>query len=628
MFEGNSYQVTVDPARVESPILSGGGRAGARIRSFPWHETPVGPMESWDSGLVSALNLILSTRFPMFLTWGPGHQLFHNDAYEPTLVGKGDCIGRPLRMVFPEAWPAIEPLFIRTLEGEATYFEDYQVPLVRNAVLTPSWWSFSYSPIRQTNDQVGGILAVVYETTRRFLAEQALRSSQAALLAVTDMAPSLMWLCDRGGKLSWANPKLLSYIGRSSVAELNWDDSFHPEDVADICSQLDHCRATGEAFEGQQRIRGADGEYRWFIVRSQQVLSGDGDIAGWCGSAHDIDYWRAAMNDGLGARQDLMREFSASDATLMWVADVKTREVEALNPEARAAWALPVDGKSIPWSQWISVLHQDDQPQMAMLFDRVSAGEVTQVKFRRMMEDGGLRRFHATAFPIPGPDGAIRRIGGMVVDVTRDVNQRVYLIDTDTRHQNALVHALTRQGMRVRAFDDTAAFEKVSSDLLPGCVIVAERSDFEQTLHTAGVLTQNRDRLPWIVVGAFDRRLDDVVRLMKLGAADVIIEERGPDAIGAAVTAALSIHRPAPEPARQENDARRRIAELSRREREVLEGLVAGCTNKTIALQLQLSPRTVETHRAHLMDRLGVNTLAELLKLASDAGVEGRVNKA
>ncbi|RZI59935.1 MAG: DNA-binding response regulator, partial [Zymomonas sp.] len=63
------------------------------------------------------------------------------------------------------------------------------------------------------------------------------------------------------------------------------------------------------------------------------------------------------------------------------------------------------------------------------------------------------------------------------------------------------------------------------------------------------------------------------------------------------------------------------------REREVLDGLVAGCTNKAIALKLSLSPRTVETHRAHLMDRLGVSTLAELLKLAAEAALEPVVKK-
>ncbi|GAA0627681.1 hypothetical protein GCM10009422_25880 [Brevundimonas kwangchunensis] len=618
----------LDFAHVDSPILSGGGRAGERIRSFPWRETPIGPIESWDRELISALNLIMTTRFPMFLTWGPEHQLFHNDAYEPAITGKGDCIGRPLRMVFPEAWLSVAPLLARTLAGEATYFEDYQIPLARNAVLSPTWWSFSYSPVRKADGEIGGVLGVVYETTRRFLAEQALRSSESALIAVTDMAPSLLWRCDSNGRMTWANQRLLEYIGREGVSDLDWDDNLHPDNVPDICRQLNQCQLSGHAFESQQRIKGGDGEYRWFIVRSQQVLNSDGASVGWCGSAIDIDDWKTALHDRLGDRTDLMRQFSASDATLMWVADVRSREVEALNPEARAAWALPVDGKPVPWSEWISVMHPDDQPQMAMLFDRVADGEVTQIKFRRVTEDGGLRRFHATAFPIPGNDGAVRRIGGMVVDVTRNVDQRIYLIDTDTRRQNALSHALTRLGMRVRAFDDTASFERVSTDLLPGCVILAERSDFDQTLHTAGVLTLNRDRLPWIVVGAFDRRLDDVVRLMKLGAADVVIESRGPDAISAAVVSALSIHRPAAGPARQENDARRRIAELSRREREVLEGLVAGCTNKTIALQLQLSPRTVETHRAHLMDRLGVNTLADLLKLASDAGVEGGVKKA
>jgi FixJ family two-component response regulator len=132
--------------------------------------------------------------------------------------------------------------------------------------------------------------------------------------------------------------------------------------------------------------------------------------------------------------------------------------------------------------------------------------------------------------------------------------------------------------------------------------------------------------LPWIVIGDFETRLDEVIQLMKLGASDVLMESRGPPEVAAAASAALSIHKVSTA-SRAPRDARQKIAQLSRREREVLDGLAAGLTNKAIAQKLLLSPRTVETHRAHLMDRLGVSSLAELLKLTAEAALDGMVKK-
>mgnify|MGYP003578035839 CR=1 FL=1 len=163
---------------------------------------------------------------------------------------------------------------------------------------------------------------------------------------------------------------------------------------------------------------------------------------------------------------------------------------------------------------------------------------------------------------------------------------------------------------------------KVADDLQPGCVVLFAPRCSDATLQAGGALSLMRDGLSWIAVGDFEDRTEDAVQLMKLGAADVVAESRGFESILGAVVAALPVRRDkaADTEDRQTVEARRKISELSRREREVLQGLLAGRTNKAIALDLALSPRTIETHRAHVMDKLGVGTLADLLKLASTAG--------
>lgn len=591
------------------------------IRAHDWSATTLGGIETWDPGLVSALDLLLETRFPMVLTWGPDNLLFFNEAYEPILAGKKDCLGQPFADVFREALNDVGPILAKALEGRSSYFEDFHIPLVRNSVLSSTWWSFSYSPIRSSTGDVGGVLCVVYETTRRLLSDEALRTSEAALRVMTDMAPSLLWRCDPEGRLTWVNQRLQSYFGLDQVGDTFWDDHVNPEDVSTAQAVHQVCVSEGRPFECQQRLRGRDGVERWFIVRCQQIHASTGDLIGWCGSATDIDDWRVAA-DGLGERDELLRDFYGAEGSLLWVADVDTRTVTPINPDSRLAWAISAEGTTTAWEDWATRVHPDDRALFLAGFERATAGETVQVKFRLSAEAGMARRLQLTAFAISPDSSQNRRIGGMVVEVGQDLNPRIYLVESDPARQNGLHHALSRDGFRVRAFDSAPALERVADDLLPGCVLLAVEGDLSSTLRTAAALKSNR-RLPWIAVGNFEHRLSDVVQLMKLGASDVLCDP-GADAVAAACRAALALLKPDVESPRPSEGARRRIAELTRREREVLEGLVSGGTNKSIAQALNLSPRTVETHRSHLMDRLGVSTLADLLRLASEAGLTAR----
>ncbi|MDQ8027411.1 MAG: PAS domain-containing protein [Brevundimonas sp.] len=600
-----------DPVRAE-------GRAAEQIRSTNWSDTPLGPISRWDRELVAALNLILDARFPMFIAWGETLNLFYNDAYEPALLGKTVAQGQPMRTVFPEAWSSVGPLIEKAFGGEASYFEDFEVPLVRNAVLASTWWSFSYSPLRAEAGRTGGVLGVVYETTRRLLSDEALRSSEAALLTVTEMTPGLLWQCEADGRLTWVNQRLLDYFGLDHIGEAHWDDFVLPEDVEAARKVYRVCLDERRPFHCQQRLRDKDGRYRWFMVRCQQMFDSKGEIAGWCGSAIDIDEWRLAT-DGLSDQSDLLRDLNGAEATLLWVADVESHRVTLVNAQSNPLWGLPTDGEALSWDRWAESVHADDRAQFLAAFSRAAGGKTAQCKFRRLTGAGSARRFQLTAFPIVDGQGHLRRIGGMMVEIGRDMDPRAYLVDSDPVRASAFSQAFARKGFRIRTFTSPAELEHVADDLVTGCVIVGVDHDMEAVVKAAATLKQ-ASHLRWLAVGDFSQRLEDVVRLMKLGAADVL---SSPDAatVVEAGQAALALARPEPEKTSAPESARQRVELLSRREREVLDGLVAGGTNKTIAQKLQLSPRTVETHRAHLMDRLGASSLADLIKLAAEAGI-------
>lgn len=600
----------------EEPPLHLQGRGGCAdlIRSMNWEHTPLGPTHLWDGALVSTLNLMLGARFPMFLIWGPEWRLFYNDAYQSALSGKTHCMGRPFQSVFPEAWAQTGPLLQRAWAGESFYLEDYHVPLERDGLLSDTWWSFSYSPILSEAGTAAGVLGIVHETTRRILTEQALWSSEAALRSVTDKAPALMWRCAPDGRIEWVNQRLEDYAAISVLSETNWVDLVHPEDRAEARVIHDASLKSGRPFEAQQRLLGADRAYRWHLVRAQQMLDETGDLVGWCGSAVDIDDWRAAAG-AISDRDTRFHEISTASTSLIWSADVATRRVEGLNPRFRSAWALPSDGAPVIWEDWLATLHPEDRAKMAGVFDRVAAGETIQREFRAASPAGEPRCFHATAFPILDTNGAVRRIGGLMVEVSRGHDFRVYLVGAD---DDALARGLGDDGYKIRRFDGVPALLNVIDDLLPGVVVIGKAARLADIIDGAPTLKANAQRLPWMVIGPLEIQLGEVVHLMKHGAANVLAEDAPIEVVQSAVQAV----QPTPEGVAHRApsaEARQRVAQLSMRERQVLEGLAAGGTNKTIALKLQLSPRTVETYRAQLMDRLGVRTLAELLRIAAEA---------
>lgn len=606
------------PSERPAPEIRSTGPCADIIRNLPWQETPLGALWRWDSALTSAIDAMLGSRFPMFLTWGDDHHVFHNDAFEWALADARPLIGRPFRNAFPETLPLLEPLLQQAMRGEATYFEDFHLPLLRNNILTDTWWSFSYSPLRDSDGDVGGVLGVVHETTRNRLAEEALEAREGALRAVTDLAPTLLWRCEPDGRLLWANQKLRDYWRLTQIDAVRFQDQIHPDDRASAKALKEEALAARHTFEAQVRLADGNGEYRWSLVRSQPIWRADGDdLAGWCGSAVDIDEWRRNADD---RGQDEIFEVTSAEATLIWTADVVTRKIASLNPDFRSSWALALSTEPTPWEDWVSTLYAEDRLQMSRAFDRLASGETLHGNFRVQTLDGALRWFHAAGFPIVGFDGVIRRLGGFIVDVTHRFDPHIYPVGFAPQASTALMQEAGRGQVKVRGFADVAQLAEAADALMPGVVVIADAAMIADSTHSAAILKLTKDRLPWLVIGGPSTQLGDAVKLTRLGAANVLDFGTSPAVILSLALAA------SPDPAYASKqappvEARRRFDSLGHRQRDVLKGLLTGGSNKSIARDLNLSPRTVETYRAQLMDTLGVKSLAELLKLAAEAGL-------
>ncbi len=170
----------------EFAFLVGGGQMGQLFRQYDWQSTPLGPPQLWPQSLRSAVSLVLLSKFPMMLFWGPNYIQLYNDAYRPSLGQSGKhpgALGQSGPHCWPELWASFaQPLFEQIAQTRETILsEDQLVPIYRNNQVEDAYWTYTYLPVLDEQGQVGGILAIVHETTQKVENLRALQQSQAEL---------------------------------------------------------------------------------------------------------------------------------------------------------------------------------------------------------------------------------------------------------------------------------------------------------------------------------------------------------------------------------------------------------------------------------------------------------------
>jgi PAS domain S-box-containing protein len=182
--EGQKYQprpVAAGELDGIREVFAGGGEMGALMRSLDWKRSPLGPVSGWSQALRSTVALLLRSRFPMILWWGPEFIQLYNDAYRSIPGAKHPrSMGQMARECWPEIWHVIGPMIEAPFSGRpATWSDDLFVLMHRNGFLEETHFKVACSPVpdetvRSTG--IGGVLATVAETTEQVQAERQLRT--------------------------------------------------------------------------------------------------------------------------------------------------------------------------------------------------------------------------------------------------------------------------------------------------------------------------------------------------------------------------------------------------------------------------------------------------------------------
>ncbi|MBZ4371385.1 response regulator [Corallococcus sp. AS-1-6] len=158
--------------------MRGGSVMGRLILERDWSGTPLGPIASWPSVLRTLVSMCLTTRFPMFIYWGPERVQLYNDAGIPIMGAKHpDHALGPLRDVFPELWPQLGPMFDELERTkQANWAESHSLPIQRDGTAEEAYFTWSYTPVLDDDGTVAGFYTPALETTGQVLGQRRLRT--------------------------------------------------------------------------------------------------------------------------------------------------------------------------------------------------------------------------------------------------------------------------------------------------------------------------------------------------------------------------------------------------------------------------------------------------------------------
>lgn len=423
-------------------FLQGDGEMARLIREKDWEKTILGSPSTWPAVLKSALSIILSSKFPMFLWWGDALTCFYNDAYRPSLGNNGKhpgILGEPAEQAWKEIWPVIKPLIDRVLNNEgAVFLEDQLIPIYRNGKLEDVYWTFSYSPVKDDTGITKGVLVVCTETTEKFLGLKKIAESEKRFRDTVMQAP--MGICLLRGKdfiVEMVNETYLQLVDREEKYFKNKPlfDSL-PEVKDFVAPLLDNVLKTGEPYYGKEfKInikRAGKEEDAYFNFVYQPLFEDDGSISGIMVIAIETtDQVQAKFSIQESERQFSSMIMESPIAMTIWRGEDHIIEV-ANTTLLKNIWRK--EPHEVFGKKALDVFPELLDQKYPALLKKVFTDGITY-RENESLAYVGLQKFYLDFeySPLKEKDGTISGIMITVYDVTQKVEARQSLEDAEAR---------------------------------------------------------------------------------------------------------------------------------------------------------------------------------------------------
>jgi PAS domain S-box-containing protein len=390
--------------------LQGGGQLAHIIAAFDWSQTALGPMTGWPQSLQTTVALILRSPVPIVTLWGEPGVMIYNDAYSLFAGGRHpQLLGTNVREGWAEVADFNDHVLKVGLAGGTLAYVDQELTLHRSGKPEQVWMNLDYSPILDEAGTPVGVMAIVIETSAKVKAERALqeegerlRASENTFRTLAQSMPNQVWTSGADGIVDWFNDQVYRYTG-TPAGEMDrerWRQMVHDEDRDAAAAMWFDAIAAAQTYETEFRIRRADGEWRWHLVRAHPIVDAQGVVQRWVGTNTDIQDQKstAAMLQRQvaerTAERDRMWQYSTD---VMMVTDLEGW-IKAINPAFTRllGWeTTEVVGTSV-----YALIHRDDLDASRAEMASLASGAVTfKFENRTQRKGGGYAILAWTAAP-------------------------------------------------------------------------------------------------------------------------------------------------------------------------------------------------------------------------------------
>ncbi|WP_184716966.1 PAS domain-containing protein [Caulobacter sp.] len=438
-----------------------GGQMAARVASFDWATSPLGPRADWSPSLSLAVDMILAANTPMALRWGPQLVLIYNDAYAPSLRERHpSALGIAFSDETPEIREALRQSHMDILDGASGGFAFEKLPLRVNRGVDNelAFFTVSYSPVPDatTASGVGGVWITAVEISDTVRIEKTLKTVQERYQMALEAAGGVgAWEWDLKADKIYADPRYAALHGLppdEAEGGLPLDrflPAVHPDDVARVQAQAVVALRAGGDFTEEYRLVQTDGRIAWVYVRGKAYLGTDGKARRAAGVMVDITE-RKSTEVALAAARAGMELAAQAAGIGRWDYDLMSG-TRYWDPRVRAIFGIPAD---IPASAEVfeALMHPDDlaavQDAVAATTDPNGPGTINLEYRIYRGADGALRWVEVSGRAFFEHGRCVRFVG-----VVSDVTERREALERQLRQDETLRLAVDAADVGAWDFD-------------------------------------------------------------------------------------------------------------------------------------------------------------------------------
>lgn len=434
-------------------FLAGGGEMGQLTREKDWSNNLLGTPNTWPQSLRTTLSILLNSKFPMFLFWGPELICFYNDAYRPSLGNDGkhpDILGGRGEDFWKEIWKDIKPIIDNVLiNREANWNEDMLLPIYRNGKMEDVYWTFSYSPVNDESGKPAGVFVTCSETTEKVNVLKKLNESNERFINSIRQAPVAM--CVFRGKnlmIEIANDRMLQLWEKTAEQVMNkpYFDAVPETRGQGLEIMLENVYKTGETFTANESpvdmMRNGKIETAYLNFVCEAIRESDGSISGIIGTATDISK-QVISREKLGETEQKIRALVENAPFAIAVYTGEEMRVELANQAIIDIWGK---GNDVIGKTFTEILPElAGQSVFEQIKDVYATGKPFQTKNTPLdlVVNGkkGTYYFNYDFTPLYDLSGKVYGVMNTGIDLTDLSNAKRQIEESDARFRNTVKQA-------------------------------------------------------------------------------------------------------------------------------------------------------------------------------------------